>query len=107
MSHTPSPRSKARTTRAKVAIRCDVTVFARKACAFKAALKAAWLKRRGSNEMCRLSGRHGTTFYVRPARCQHTIIARRGLDLYPAHPHGCRNMWTHAARVLRETPAIL
>src|SRR6516162_1243760 len=26
MSHTPSPRSKARSTRAKVAIKCDVTV---------------------------------------------------------------------------------
>src|SRR6516164_8061503 len=106
MSHTPSPRSKARSIRAKVAIKCDVTV----PLTFWLTVWLAKLrvqKQRGSNEMCRLSGRHRTTLYFHPPRCQHTIIARRGPDLYPVHPHACRNMWTQAARVLRQTPAIL
>src|SRR6516225_9490640 len=114
MSHTPSPRSKARSTRAKVAIRCDVsfpltswlTVWLAKLARSKAA-RLKTTKQRGSNEMCRLSGRHETAFYFRPPHCQHTIIARCGPDLYPVHPHAHRNVWTQTARVLRQTPAIL
>ncbi len=68
------------------------------------ALRGNWRGRKANcaakKAMCRLSGRHGHIFYFGAPHCQHRIISRSGLVLYPYHPHISRNVWKWLVRTL-------